>query len=119
MVGTGLDTVSVVAGSFLSDSIEGRYTDNGMRLSSSPPLTRTGALMSSSLVFDPPLFLDADRFEANFSFRTLKSGKMGVDGIWGDADALRAWRTTCGDKKPSAGGYVADLGVHGEGRGMV
>ena len=109
----------MVAGSSLNDSIEGRYTDTGMRLCSSPPLTRTGALISSSLVFEPLLFLDADRFDANFSFKTLKSGKIGVEGIWGDADALRAWRTTCGDKKPSVGGYVADLGVHGEGSGMV
>jgi hypothetical protein len=44
---------------------------------------------------------------------------MGVEGMWGDADALRAWRTTCGDKNPSTGGYVADFGVHGEGSGMV
>jgi hypothetical protein len=75
--------------------------------------------MSSSLVFDPLRFLDADRFDANFSFKTLKSGKIGVEGMWGDADALRAWRTTFGDKNPSADGYVADRGVHGEGRGMV
>jgi hypothetical protein len=118
IVGTGLAKV-VVAGSSLNDSIEDRYTDNGMRFKSSPPLTSTGALISNSLVFDPLRFLDADRFDANLSLRTLKSGKMGVDGIWGDADALRAWRTTCGDKKPSVDGYVADLGVHGEGRGMV
>jgi hypothetical protein len=52
-----------------------------MRLSSSPPLTSTGALMSSSLVLDALRFLDADRFDASFSFRSLKSGKIGVDGI--------------------------------------
>lgn len=81
MFGTARDVVVVGISTSLIDSIEGRYTDNGMRLSSSPPLTSTGALMSSSLVFDPLRFLEADRFDANFSFRTLKSGKMGVDGM--------------------------------------
>jgi hypothetical protein len=51
------------------------------------------------------------------SFKPLKSERSGVEGIRGDADALRACRTTLGVKKASAGGYVADLGAHGEGKG--
>jgi hypothetical protein len=81
MFGTARDTVGADIATSLMDSMEGRYTDNGMRLSSSPPLTSTGALISSSRVFDPLRFLEANLFDANFSFRTLKSGKMGVDGM--------------------------------------
>ena len=61
---------------------------------------------------------DADRLEANLSFKPLKSANSGVEGICGEADALRACRTTFGDRKASGGGYVADLGTHGDGNGI-
>ena len=79
----------------------------------------TGALICISLTSDELRDLERARFEANFSFRSLKSTKSGVDGSSGDADALRACRDTFGERNWSAGGYVADLGAHGEGKGRV
>lgn len=93
------------------DSTDGRYTDKGTSLRSSPPLTSTGELMSNSLVLNPERFLEAPRFETSLPLRVLKSGKMGVEGMHGDADALRACRTRRGDRKPSIGACVADRGV--------
>jgi hypothetical protein len=86
-----------------------------MRLrSSAVVLIRTGEPISSSEDFDP--LRDRD-LAASFSFKHLRSANNGVEGIRGDADALRACRTTFGDKKVSGGGYVADLGAHGDGGG--
>lgn len=77
----GKDRCGVVSGwASRIDSTDGRYTDKGMRLRSSPPLTSTGELMSNSLGFDPHRFLELARFEASLSFRALKSAKMGVEG---------------------------------------
>jgi len=81
-------------------------------------LTSTGEPISSSLGLEELRVLDADRLDASFSLKTLKSGKIGVEDMCGDADALRACRTTFGDRYRSAGGYVADFGVQGEGGGM-
>ena len=78
----------------------------------------TGDPISSSFGFEALRVLGVDRFDANFSFNTSKSAKIGVEGMRGDAEALRACRTTFGERKASAGGYVADLGTHGEGKGM-
>ncbi len=77
----------------------------------------TGALICISLTSDELRDLDRARFEANFSFRSLKSVKRGVDGSSGDADALRAWRVAFGERKRSVGECVADLGTHDEGEG--
>jgi len=82
-------------------------------------LISTGALICISLTSDELRDLERARFEANFSFRSLKSANSGVDGSSGDADALRACRDTFGERKCSVGGYVADLGAHGEGRGRA
>jgi hypothetical protein len=79
--------------------------------SSDVVLTRTGGPISSSRDFDELRVRDADRLEVSFSFKHLKSGKSAVEGICGDAEALRACRTTFGDKKVSGEGYVADFGA--------
>jgi hypothetical protein len=97
----------------------GRYDARGIKLrSSAVVLTKTGDPISSSRDFEELRVRDADRLDVNLSFRHLKSANSGVDGICGDADALRACRTTFGDKKASDGGYVADRGAHGDGDGI-
>lgn len=63
-----------------------------------------GDPISSSRVVDELRARAAARFDANFSFNTLKSGKTGVEGICGDAEALRACRITFGERNRSAGG---------------
>ena len=94
--------------------------ERGTRLSSSfVVLMSTGDPISSSLGLELQRVLDGDRFMASFSFKTLKSTNTGVEGIRGEAEALRACRTTFGERKPWTGGYVADLGAQGEGRGMT
>lgn len=80
-------------------------------------LTSTGELISSSPPFDELRALEADRLDANFSFKPLKSAKMGVEGKRGEVEALLTCLATFGDKNPSVGGYVADRGVQGDGRG--
>lgn len=82
-------------------------------------LMSTGALICISLTSDELRDRERARFEANFSFKSLKSAKSGVDGSSGDADALRACLDTGGERKCSVGGYVADLGAHGEGSGKA
>jgi hypothetical protein len=82
-------------------------------------LINTGALICMSLTSDELRDLERARFEANLSLKSLKSAKSGVDGSIGDADALRACRDTSGERNFSAGGYVADLGAHGEGNGKA
>lgn len=72
---------------------------------------RTGGPISSSFVSDR--LLDLGRFDIIFSFNPLNSANNGVEGNCGDADALRACRTTFGERRRSAGGYVADLGAQG------
>lgn len=80
---------------------------------------RTGALICISLISEELLDLERARFEASFSLRSLKSAKSGVDGNCGDADALRTCRETFGERNWFAGGYVADFGAHGEGKGRA
>jgi hypothetical protein len=82
-------------------------------------LTRTGALICISLTSDELRDLERARLEANLSLSSLKSAKSGVDGSSGDADALLACRVTFGDRNWFAGGYVADLGAQGEGKGKA
>ena len=121
IIGIERDTGGVAASAGL-DAVLGsdRNPGNGIKVrSSAVVLTSTGELISSSLLFDELRVLDADRFDASFSFRPLKSAKIGVEGMRGDVDALLACRTTFGERKASAGGYVADRGVHGDGKGMA
>jgi hypothetical protein len=83
----------------------GRNFAKGMRLrSSAVVLMRTGDPISSSRDFNELQHRVADRFVAILSFKSLKSAKSWVEGMCGDADALRACRTTFGDKKASLGG---------------
>ena len=82
-------------------------------------LISTGALICISLISEELRDLERARFEANLSFNSLKSAKSGAEGRSGEADALRACRVTFGDKNWSAGGYVADFGAHGEGKGKT
>jgi hypothetical protein len=114
----GIERVALVATGAAGKGVDvgaSRYVAKGMRLSSSTVvLINTGELMSSSCDFDP--LRDRD-LGTSLSFKPLKSANSGVEGIRGDADALRACRTTFGDKKASGGGYVADLGAHGDGNG--
>jgi hypothetical protein len=91
----------------------GRYDGSGIKFKSSAVvLISTGDPISSSWGFDELRVRDDDRLDASLSFKPLKSAKSGVESICGDADALRACRTTFGDRKVSGGGYVADLGAH-------
>jgi hypothetical protein len=97
-----------------------RHDPNGIRFKSLlVVLINTGAPISSSEDLDELRLRFADRRAASLSFKPLKSANNGVDGMFGDADALLAWRTTFGDKKVCAGGYVADRGVHGDGKGSA
>jgi hypothetical protein len=91
----------------------------GMRSrSSAVVLTSTGIPISSSCDLDELRDREADLLEVSFSFKHLKSANSGVDGICGEAEALRACRVTFGDKNVSGGGYVADRGCHGDGGGI-
>lgn len=92
---------------------------NAGRTPSAVVLIRTGALIWSSLASDELRDLERARVDANLFFRSLKSVKSGVDGSSGDADALLACRVTFGDRNWFAEGYVADLGVQGEGNGKA
>lgn len=117
MVGTGRVTATPIEGA--SQGADGRYDAKGTKLRSLfVVLISTGDPISSSCDLDELRARDAARFEASLSFKPRKSANSGVEGMCGDADALRACLTTFGDKKASAGGYVADLGVHGDGSGI-
>lgn len=110
MVGNDVSWGAVVAGT--------RYDAKGIR-SRSPivELTSTGEPISSSRDFDELRDREVDRLWAILSFSPLKSAKIGVEGMRGEADALRACRTTSGDKYAFDCGNVADSGAHGDGSG--
>lgn len=70
----------------------------GDRTPSAVVLIRTGALICISLTSEELRDLDRRRFEANFSFKSLKSVRSGVDESSGDAEALRVCRDTFGER---------------------
>lgn len=96
-----------------------RYDAKGIR-SRSPivELTSTGEPISSSEDFEELRDREADRLETILSFRPLKSANVGVEGMRGEADALRACRTTSGDKNAFDSENVADRGAQGDGSGI-
>lgn len=98
-----------------ADVTGARYDAKGIS-SRSPTveLTSTGEPMSSSCDFDELRDRGADRLEVILSFSPLKSAKMGVEGISGEADALRACRTTFGDRNTCDGENVADRETLGD-----
>lgn len=103
---TGAEVVSLGALVGAGPSMgAGPKEPKGMRSrSSAVVLTSTGRPISSSWDFDELRDRDPERLEESLSFKHLKSFKRGVDGICGEADALRACRITFGDKKASGGG---------------
>lgn len=95
------------------DEVEGACKDDkGTRLTSSAVvLMRVGAPICSSLTFlGCSRLFDADRFDASFTFRLLRSGNNALDGIAGEVEALRARRSYPGVRDWLIEGYVADRG---------
>jgi hypothetical protein len=102
MVGIERDELVFEDASRGADVAEARYDAKGIRLRSpTVELTNTGDPISSSRDFDELRDRDDVLLDAILSFRPQKSANKGVEGMCGDADALRACRTTFGDKNPS------------------